>query len=43
MEQCEEESLFDQGEIEIDESVFGASRVRGKRDRDTHSKTTMFA
>ena len=40
--QCEEESLFDQGEIELDESYFGARRVRGKRGRGAHGKTIVF-
>ncbi len=41
-EQCEVESLFDQGEIELDESYFGARRVRGKRGRGAHGKTIVF-
>ncbi len=42
LEQCEVESLFDQGEIELDESYFGARRVRGKRGRGAHGKTIVF-
>jgi len=41
-EQCEVESVFDQGEIELDESYFGARRVRGKRGRGAHGKTIVF-
>ena len=41
-EYCEEESLFDCGEIEIDESYFGARRVRGIRGRGAHGKTIVF-
>ena len=36
------ESPFDQGEIEIDESHFGARRVRGVRGRGTGGKTIVF-
>ena len=32
-EYCEKESYFDKGEIEMDESYFGARRIRGKRGR----------
>ena len=31
-----------QGEIEIDESYFGAKRVRGKRGRGIGKKTPVF-
>ena len=31
-----------QGEIEIDESYFGAKRVRGKRGRGAGKKTPVF-
>ena len=41
-EKCEEESPFDQGEIELDESYFGARRVRGKRGRGAQGKTIVF-
>ena len=30
---CEQESPFKKGEVEIDESYFGARRVRGKKGR----------
>ena len=33
VELCEAESPFENGEIELDESYFGARRVRGKRGR----------
>lgn len=39
-EACEKESPF-QGEIEIDESYFGARRVRGKRGRGAYGKTIV--
>ena len=38
---CEQESPF-QGEVEIDESFFGARRVRGKRGRGAFGKTIVF-
>jgi transposase len=38
---CERSSPF-QGEIEIDESYFGARRVKGKRGRGASGKTTVF-
>jgi len=38
---CEEESPF-QGEIEVDESYFGAKRVQGNRGRGAGSKTPVF-
>ena len=41
-EKCEEESAFDQGEIELGGSYFGARRVRGKRGRGAHGKTIVF-
>ena len=41
-EKCEKESLFDKGEIEMDESYFGAKRVRGKRGRGAVGKTIVF-
>jgi len=40
-EQCESESPFS-GEIEVDESYFGARRVRGKRGRGAGGKTPVF-
>jgi transposase len=41
-EYCEQESPFEKGEIELDESYFGARRVRGKRGRGAHGKTIVF-
>jgi len=38
---CEVESPFN-GEIEIDESYFGAKRVKGKRGRGASGKTIVF-
>jgi hypothetical protein len=40
-EYCEQSSPF-QGEIEVDESYFGARRVRGKRGRGACNKTPVF-
>ena len=40
-EECEKISKFS-GEIEIDESYFGAKRVRGKRGRGAVNKTPVF-
>lgn len=39
---CEQESLFEAGEVEIDESYFGARRVRGLRGRGARGKTIVF-
>jgi transposase len=39
---CEAESPFENGEIELDESYFGARRVRGKRGRGAQGKTPVF-
>ncbi len=39
---CEQESCFDSGSIEIDESYFGARRVRGIRGRGAKGKTIVF-
>ena len=41
-EYCEHQSPFTKGEIEIDESYFGARRVRGKRGRGAHGKHIVF-
>jgi len=38
---CEEESPFE-GQIEVDESYFGARRVRGKRGRGAQHKVPVF-
>ena len=40
-EHCERESPFS-GEVELDESNFGARRVRGKRGRGARGKTIVF-
>ena len=39
---CKEESPFETGEIEMDESYFGARRIRGKRGRGARGKTIVF-
>ena len=41
LHECEKIAKF-QGEIEIDESYFGAKRVRGKRGRGAANKTPVF-
>jgi transposase len=41
-ELCEAESPFINGEIELDESYFGARRVRGVRGRGAKGKTPVF-
>jgi transcription initiation factor IIE alpha subunit len=38
---CEKDSPLS-GEVEVDESYFGASRVRGKRGRGARGKTIVF-
>jgi len=38
---CEHQSPF-KGEIEVDESYFGAKRIRGKRGRGAYKKTPVF-
>jgi len=35
-------SIFETGEIELDESYFGASRVKGKRSRGASGKAPVF-
>lgn len=40
-EECERQSPF-AGELEADESYFGARRVRGKRGRGASGKTIVF-
>jgi transposase len=40
-EHCERESPF-RGEVELDESYFGARRVKGKRGRGARGKTIVF-
>jgi hypothetical protein len=39
---CEAESPFVSGEVEADESYFGARRVRGKKGRGAAGKTPVF-
>ena len=39
---CESESPFENGEIELDESYFGARRVRGIRGRGAKGKIPVF-
>lgn len=41
-EECERASPFSSCEVEVDESYFGARRVRGKRGRGTSGKTIVF-
>ena len=41
-EYCEHQSPFPEGEVEIDESYFGACRIRGKRGRGAHGKHIVF-
>jgi hypothetical protein len=41
VELCDNESPFDR-EIEMDESYFGAKRIRGKRGRGAYGKTIIF-
>ena len=39
---CETENPFENGEIEMDESYFGARRIRGLRGRGARGKTIVF-
>ena len=39
---CEKQSPFEKGEIEIDESYFGAKRVKGRRGRGSYGKQIVF-
>jgi transposase len=41
-EECERQSPFNNGEVEVDESYFGPHRVRGKRGRGAGRKTIVF-
>ena len=41
-EECEKESPFFGGEVEVDESFFGPKRVRGKRGRGAGKKIPVF-
>jgi transposase len=40
--ECEKNSIFEVGEIELDESYFGARRVKGKRGRGANGKIPVF-
>ena len=42
-ESCEKESPFEKVEIEMDESYFGARRVRGRKGRGAFGKTIVFS
>ena len=42
VELAEAESCFEAGEIEVDESYFGAKRIRGKRGRGAGGKMKVF-
>ena len=39
---CEKESPFEKGEIEMDESYFGARRIRGRKGRGAYGKIIVF-
>ena len=39
---CERESPFENGKLELDESYFGARRVRGVRGRGARGKILVF-
>jgi hypothetical protein len=41
-EECEHQSPFNNGEVEVDESYFGPHRLRGKRGRGASGKTIVF-
>jgi len=41
-EYCEENNPLENGEIEVDESYFGAKRVKGKRGRGASGKIPVF-
>ncbi len=41
VEYCEAQSPFS-GEVEVDESFFGARRIKGKRGRGAYGKTIVF-
>jgi len=40
--ECERQSPFNDGDVEVDESYFGPHRVRGKRGRGALGKTIVF-
>jgi transposase len=39
---CDQNSIFEKGEIELDESYFGTKRVKGKRGRGAGGKIPVF-
>ena len=39
---CEQESIFKNGEVEMDESYFGARRICGRRGRGSYGKIIVF-
>ena len=41
-DECERQSPFKDGDVEVDESYFGPHRVRGKRGRGASGKTIVF-
>lgn len=41
-DECERQSPFNNGEVEVDESYFGPHRVRSKRGRGASGKTIIF-
>ena len=41
-DECERQSPFKDGDVEVDESYFGPARVRGKRGRGASGKTIVF-
>ena len=41
-QECERASPFSKAEVEVDESYFGAKRVKGKRGRGASGKTIVF-
>ena len=41
-EHCEQNSVFNKGEIEMDESYFGPRRIRGLKGRGAYKKTIVF-
>ena len=42
LEMCDKDSILGSGEIELDESYFGAKRVRGIRGRGAKGKIPVF-
>lgn len=41
-EACERDAFIERGDVEVDESYFGSTRVRGKRGRGAGGKTIVF-